>query len=788
MTVQIAKGYYLFNFPIYGMYEFYLIIPRILEMVIFSYMVHVTVNNKFVAHALGVVFWLSFFFLNNSHVFDYHLLVYPYTPEVKVSDGDGLGHMAAPIMWFNIYWLLFGGLLIIISALFYYRGVSSSIKERLRLVAERFDNRTRLFTGILVLAFFAVGVYDYYNVSYLNDYLTTAEKDQRAVIYEKSLKHYDSLPLPKITNIKLFVDLFPDKQQQLVKAYLTIVNRTGRPISQLLVDGDNLTRYSIKTGGEDIPFTYPLMYPRGMMNWFRPKNDTAPFRLYQLQKPLAPGASSVLEVNSCIMYKGFSNSSFGELLLRNGTFSAGGLPGLGYDDDDEVGSPYVRRKNHLPEKKEKEIAQDDPVGISTLKSGNLQDLLSIDVTASTSGDQIAVAPGQLQEQWKQDGRNYFRYVQTQPGLYVPAGVLSAKYASVTDSVQLDHMVYVHLFYQPAHNANIGRLLAAYKDGLRYYSAAFGPYPFHDIRLAETSQYWPREGSMTTLDSYAENYAWNADFTDPNQFDYCYFSTAQQLAQQWWRFQVAPNETEGSLVIPEGLSVYSALVMAEKKYGKDNMKWILQEQLWPYLRIRRRLAEKEHPLIRANQWFEWGGKAGTVLYGLKDLIGEDSLNAALREFKENYAFKNQPPYAGSNDLYRYLQKHVPDSLQYYLTDSWQKITFYDDKVTGLTAVPMGNTGEYKVTLKIEANKVYLGDKGNEVPANNMNDYIDVGIFGENTINKDRRSMTNPLYLHKYRLTAGTHLITVIVRGKPKSAGIDPYNKLVDRQPNDNVKDF
>jgi hypothetical protein len=165
-----------------------------------------------------------------------------------------------------------------------------------------------------------------------------------------------------------------------------------------------------------------------------------------------------------------------------------------------------------------------------------------------------------------------------------------------------------------------------------------------------------------------------------------------------------------------------------------------------------------------------------------------MNAALRDFKNAYAFKTQPPFAGANDLYRYLQKHVPDSLQYFLTDTWQKITLYDNKMTSLRSTPTGNKDEYKVTLSFEANKVWIDNKGNDIIAKNMNDYIDIGIFGANTINKEGRSETNPLYLHKYKLSEGQHTITVVVKGKPVYGGIDPFAKLIDRQPNDNTKDF
>jgi ABC-2 type transport system permease protein len=118
----------------------------------------------------------------------------------------------------------------------------------------------------------------------------------------------------------------------------------------------------------------------------------------------------------------------------------------------------------------------------------------------------------------------------------------------------------------------------------------------------------------------------------------------------------------------------------------------------------------------------------------------------------------------------------------------KITFYDNKVTAVSAAPTGKANEYRVSLTVEVGKVYIDDHGDDLPASGMNDYIDIGVFGEHTMNAEGRFRTNPLYLKKYKLTAGRHVITMIVQGKPLHAGIDPYNKLIDRRPNDNYKDF
>ena len=784
--VQTLKGFHQYNFPVYFLYLFVVILPSLLAMVLFSYMVHVVINNKFVAHGVGVTFWVVIFFLRVTGTFNYNLLLYSYTPWYGISDMDGLGHMTMPVMWFNIYWLIFGGLLIIISALFYFRGVSSTFKERWQLARERFNRKTKFISFALLLVFFSVGAWIYYNVSYLNGFLMKTEQSDRAILYEKALKKYQELPLPKMTRAKMLVDLYPDKQQEVVRAFITVVNKNSKPIEKLLLDADGLTSYSIRIDGEPVKFTSPLLYSRGFFNWFRPKYDTSEFRLYQLNKPIGVGDSVVFEVNSSIYYNGFSNGLYAANLLHNGIFFNGGLPGLGYDVDDELGSPYVRKKSGLPPKEDEEIAQDDPIGMNTLKAGNSADLISMDLTVSTSGDQTIVAPGELQKTWKQGGRNYFHFVQNTPGMYQPVGIISARFVDSTTTIGLDHPVQVSIFHHAAHKANIGRFMDAYRDGLTYFSSVYGKFPFNEIKLAETSNYGPHDASMTTTDSHAEYFGWNADFTDPNQFDYCYFFTVQQLAQQWWRFEVAPNNTVGSLVIPEGLAQYSALVMAERKYGVGSIKNIVQDQLWLYLYIRSRLENKEHPLIKADKWFEWGGKASVALYGLRDLIGEDSINAALREFKDAYAFKTNGPFAGANDLYRYLDKHVPDSLKYYLIDTWQKITLYDNKVTEVTSVPTGNNNEYKVTMTVDVNKAWIDDKGNDIPATSMNDYIYIGVFTKDSKNQIGRWQSNPLYLNKHRLTMGKHTFSLVVKGKPESVGIDPYALLIDRQPNDNMK--
>jgi hypothetical protein len=645
---------------------------------------------------------------------------------------------------------------------------------------------TKGFGAGLIVLFFAVGGYTYYNVSYLNEWLTKDEQQDRAIIYEKALKKYQGLPLPSVTNMVESVDLYPEEKRTVVDARVTIENRTDKPISQMLLDADGLTDYSIAAGGQPVPFSNPLLYRRGKFSLFGPAADTSDFRLYTFRTPLAPGDSMVLEVHSLTLQKGFTNGLYAPKMLNNGTVASAGLPGLGYDDDDEVSSPYVRRKAGLPPKTEEEIAQNDPVGVNTLESGVGVNLRRMEVTVSVPGDQSAVCHGDLVGKWTTNGRNYFHYVADRPGMYPPFILVAGRYAERRDSVQLDHPVGIEVYYNPAQGANLDRYIEAYKDGLTYYSHAYGSYPYTSIRQAEISNYGPREAVTTTMNLYAEQNGWNAHFTDPDQYDYLHFEVTRALAQQWWRYQVAPNETVGSLVLSEGLAAYDAEVMNEKKYGVENMRRFLLDQTWPYTIFRQRLTEREHPVLTANFWFEWSSKAGVVMYGLRDLIGEDSINKALREFRDTYAYRAQGPYAGANNLYDVLRRHVPDSLQYYLDDTWKKLTFYDNKIVGVSAVKTGHANEYAVTIRVNIDKSYRDDNGNDVPAVGMKDYIGIGVLGADAKDADGRTVKRFLHRKKYWLTRGEHTITVTVVGEPSAAAVDPLGILIDRNQGDNYK--
>jgi hypothetical protein len=629
---------------------------------------------------------------------------------------------------------------------------------------------------VLLAGYLAIGIYIYYNVSVMNFYLTNHERDQRKVLMEKELKHFEPLPVPTVVRLRLQAELFPEKQEQLTHAWITLRNDERAPIDTLLLDKDNIEDYTLKISGRVLPYRSPLSYPGGKFNFLRPARDSSDYRLYVLRTPLLPGDTTLVELQSRIVNLGFRNESYGHSMLYNGTVYEGGLPGAGYDDGDELRNNEKRKGYGLPPRIDPVILHNDPDGVHHLDAGNTNSLTPIDITVGTSGDQWAVGPGRLEREWMENGRHYFHYVQQEPGIYPPFMIFSARYARRQDTVAFAHFppVRVTLFYHPAHSANLNRLMAANKDGLRYMSEHFGPYPSGDFSFAESPVYAPNYLSFPGGTAFSEYFGWNAHFTGPKQTDYLYYKATEMLAHQWWEQQVAPNHTMGSSVISKGLSQYIALLLVEKKYGKEMFTDLRTREQYGYLFYHRRESRREHPLLYARDDNESGAKTAIVLYGLQDLIGQDSLTSALKEFHDAWAFRRYPPYAGSEDLYRVLQKHVPDSFRYYLTDTWEKVCFYDNNIVEARTEPAA-AGSYRLTVKVFVNKVYYDSAKQEHPATGMKDYIDLGVYGE---------QHKELYLKKLLFSEGEHTIELLVPGKPVSVAIDPERKLMDRLPEDN----
>jgi len=206
-----------------------------------------------------------------------------------------------------------------------------------------------------------------------------------------------------------------------------------------------------------------------------------------------------------------------------------------------------------------------------------------------------------------------------------------------------------------------------------------------------------------------------------------------------------------------------------------MKKFLKYVLDNYLQNRGDERIKELPLIfNENQGYIHYRKGSVIMYALRDYIGEETLNAALRKYLKAVAYQ-EPPYTNALEFLSYLRQATPDSLRYILTDMFENITLYENQVTQAryTLTP---DGKYKVELAIKAKKLRADSLGVESEIS-INDWIDIGALG-----KDGKE----LYLKKHKIAQPEMMFELLVDELPVEAGVDPYVKLIDRNPDDNIK--
>ena len=87
------------------------------------------------------------------------------------------------------------------------------------------------------------------------------------------------------------------------------------------------------------------------------------------------------------------------------------------------------------------------------------------------------------------------------------------------------------------------------------------------------------------------------------------------------------------------------------------------------------------------------------------------------------------------------------------------------------------------LQYEARKFQADGKGVETPLP-LDDWMEVGVFARKAGEPEARERV--LALQRQHITEPKGRFTFVVDAQPYEAGIDPYNKLIDRVSSDNRK--
>lgn len=734
-------------------------------MGVLAVFLQVITNNKFIGYLLMLVYLVARTTLGRFLHFEDNLYLPFGSSPLPYSDMNGFGHFLTGWAWFRLYWGAFAVLLIIVALLFWVRGNRSTFAERLHEAKRRFTPGKQLVAAVALIAFVGCGIHIFRNTHVLNEYLPDDVALDRQADYEKTYRQYKDLPQPRITQMKVDVDFLPEQLTAKIRGQYRLVNRHDAPIEALHVSsgaGFAESHLQLSFAGHDTELF----------------DEIHDYAIYRLKTPLAPGAEMDFDFTMEIGQRGFTNDRAQTQIVENGSFFNNFLfPSFGYDENRQITDRNERRKRALGEMPRMAKIDDEAARANTYLSDDA-DWIAFETTVSTAPDQIALAPGYLQREWTENGRRYFHYTMDVPMLPFAAW-LSARW----DVRRGDwNGMPIEVYHHPGHAWNVERMIDAARKSFDYYNAHFTPYQHKQLRILEFPGYADFAQAFANTVPYSENLGFVADLRNPEDIDYVFFVTAHEVAHQWWAHQVIGANVQGSTMLSESLAEYSALTVMEKEYGAHRMRKFLKYELDRYLRGRGGEMLEELPLsLVENQTYIHYPKGALVFYALRDAIGEDTLNAVLKRFLEEKGYQN-PPYTTTREFLAMLREGTDPAHHPLIEDLFEKIVFFDNRVVEARAKKRED-GKYAVTLKLHAAKFEAGGKGEETGVA-LGDEIEVGVFARPASGKEQDETV--LYLQRHRIIDGETTLELVVDGEPFDAGIDPYNKLIDRVSDDNRK--
>ncbi|HKT50080.1 MAG TPA: M1 family aminopeptidase [Candidatus Angelobacter sp.] len=764
LAVQAWHGYHRFQLGLYGHELLVRDFSLFVLLSVLAFFIHVLSPNKYVGYAVYVGFIAVNAFVWRPLNVATNLVQFAGTPNVVHSDFFGDAPYRASWDWYTFYWLLFSALLAIITVMFWPRGKQDRWAGKRRNAALRFHGGWISAALLCLVAFISTGAWIWYNTAVINRVIGPKTLQHRQADYEKQYKQYEKLPEPRVRSVKYAIDIYPETRNIVMRAEQVIQNPYSFPLKEVHFTLNQNYDTDIDIPGASLSKDDKQLY----------------YRIYKFDSPLQPNERRTMHFTVKSKNRGFENDVSTVQLVQNGTFFNNRVgPITGYDSSRQLTDPNDRRKFGLKEIDLMPLLErncTDDCRENYL--GGHSDWVDVQTVVSTSSDQLAIAPGSLVREWQENGRRYFEYKLDHQALNFYS-FLSARYA--VDREDWNGLK-LEVYYDPQHPWNVPRMMNSLKKSLDYYTKNFGPYYQKEARIIEFPRVARFAQAFPGTMPYSEAIGFIANINKPDDIDMVFYVVAHEMGHQWWAHQVVGADMEGATLLSETLAQYSALMVMEHEYGRDAMRKFLKYEMDNYLRSRGTERLKERPLLKveANQGYVHYRKGSVVLYYLKEMIGEEAVNRALRKVIHQYAYAT-PPYPTSYALVDALKEETPPDLQYLIKDLFEDITIFSNRTLNATAQKRAD-GKFDVTIKVEAQKFKADPKGNETEVP-VNDYIDIGAFAKPAKN---RRYGDTLYRRRVHITEKDSTFTFVTDSLPDKAGIDPFALLIDRVPDDNTK--
>ncbi|PKV49237.1 ABC-type transport system involved in multi-copper enzyme maturation permease subunit [Aquimarina sp. MAR_2010_214] len=595
-------------------------------------------GNRFLTHILTVGYFLINIISFDMGLFEQIRHGYALVPGIEdFSEVSGYGILSKSAYWFAAMWALLATTFVLLGVLFWHRGVGKKWYRKLM------GNQLSIGSKIATILFFAgfIGVQFYLNQQiYANGNFTLSEAQEALdADYEKNYKYIAKKSQPKYEKVDLIMDYYPDIRKVNYQVNIKLTNKNVDTL--FLTFKDFITIHKIALNGKDL----------------QKVSEDIDHHIIGYLVPKATQKDSLLTLNlqATKQYIGLSQSELQPDITKNGSFAPikEFLPVIGYDSDIELTENRKRQDNGLEKLGSRMANTDDKKALSQNVYSPDANRLTGSIIISTSLEQTAIAPGEIVKSWKENERNFYKYV-IDSLLPFNWCVGTANY---NNYVQDNYGGIKYQIYADAkHHFNISFYQDAIKKSITYYQSVFQGFSPKELRFYEINK-WNDEDfyAFANVIAISEKEGWFANTKYMAEKAYIYQTVAAQMAKLWLNNHMEIANVQGAdmlrVAIPEAL----ALSFVENALGKEAIEHIIKKKKDKYGKDRNNEPNVEQPLIYADgiEYLE-ANKGAIKLYNLSKEIGDDLFNKTIIE----YLNANSNHLIVFEELYQQLLKTVP----------------------------------------------------------------------------------------------------------------------------------
>ena len=635
VSFQLLSGYQHADLKSYLLHILTYMLPHLLVWNITSLFLMALVGRIYPGLFLLLLVWLGTLSFDSLGL--QSLLLRFNEPEIAVHSAfNAYGPLFYGALLKRLYWLLCAAVLLILSVLIWRRELSRVINDKWRQIKSRFSSGLGTILIVCLVSFILVGLKIYEEQA--REYSPLPENANREELLDpyRDLIH---LPQPRITDVNLQVDIYPEQHRFKAMGTYRIKNLSSAAIDTLILRKSFDEQTQIRIGR----YTEKLV-----------SDSLLRMEIHHLKKALMPGDS--MSISFAI--QSTANTAFqrNTNVFNNGSLVHDDfLPRLGLP---RIGAAVTDLKSHS----------------RNHYQSTDSDRLTFEALVSTSDGQVAFSVGELLASRQDSNRRYFRYRSIEPikfNFFFASGNYQLSEASQGNQQ-------LKIYHHADHVQVIPSLKSGWKAAVRLNQKIFGLEPAANWNMIE---YPVQLGSANTLICRSLLLSEELFAVDPlaeNQIDFPFYIAAHECTHHWFGNRLMPAAGNGATMLTESLTEYLSLHAYEQKYGPTAALQLLKMQHQRYFRGRTNNEHEETlaEVMPVSEYLAYG-KGAIAFNAIANVWGKAEFHKFLAGFFDTYA--DLAVYPGSDTFLDQLRTALPDSLHYLERELFRSSCIHDLQV-------------------------------------------------------------------------------------------------------------